>query len=184
MGVSGASGSSHLIPLWNAHTHREQEQKKTLSLHSQSVFAVHLLPPQTCWCWKERCALPAVTQKVPWKRGPFSARVHVCMSRARSKKRCNWNEQKFEINFLLVTNSPLSGIRIKGCVGKKQQHWERLSSLSGCSEHQIKAWLSKIWAWNVAFRCKRSFSKIPVKTFSPCIIFFFFSPGEVQFLLN
>lgn len=48
-------------------------------------------------------------------------------------------EQKFETNFLLVANSPLSGIMIKGCVGKKQQHWERLSSLSGCFEHQIKA---------------------------------------------
>lgn len=141
--------------------------------------------PQTHWCWKKSCASPAVAQKVPWKESPCSARVHVCMCRARSKKRCNWSEQKFETDFLLVANQNPSE-----WVQDERLCWQEAAALRGWARSldvlRIKLrpdWPRSelgIWLLDV----NDNFLKYLWKIFFPCTIFYWTKLKEQNVILN
>lgn len=72
----------------------------------------------------------------------------------------SWNKRKLEAHFFLVENSPLV------CMREKEVMLVRSSGVrTGSTPHCTVAWLTKTWAWNVAFRHHRTFPRIHMKAF-------------------
>lgn len=66
-------------------------------------------------------------------RGKGDLVLHACAfacAEQEARKGAAGMNKNLETDFFLVANRPLSGFRVRGCVGRKQRHWERLSSTS------------------------------------------------------